>query len=140
VGFLKKFGKFYKGYLKKVAPVLGPALSLLGPVGGLLGTASKVGGIFSRLAPMANVMGPLLTAGSSMASVASQKREQKKMMRSLMEERTLANQGQEREREEMARKKKQLTDLRRTVGTGRKSLMSGWYDDGSLIGKQTIGA
>jgi hypothetical protein len=36
---------------------------------------------------MANVMGPLLTAGSNMASVASQKQEQKGIMHSLMEER-----------------------------------------------------
>jgi hypothetical protein len=61
------------------------------------------------------------------------------MMRSLMEERTLANKAREREQEEMERKKKQLTDLRRTVRGGKRSLMSAWYDDDSL-GKQTIGA
>jgi hypothetical protein len=62
------------------------------------------------------------------------------MMRSLLEERTLANRDMERERAEMERKKKQLTDLRRTVGAGKRSLMSAWYDDDSMAGKQTIGA
>ncbi|MDR2432328.1 MAG: hypothetical protein LBD34_01075 [Puniceicoccales bacterium] len=56
-----------------------------------------------------------------------------------MEERTLATQSAEREWAEVAKKKKQLTDLRRTVGQGRRSLLSAWYD-GSLAGKQTIGA
>jgi hypothetical protein len=60
-------------------------------------------------------------------------------MCNLMEERTLATQSAEREWAEVAKKKKQLTDLRRTVGQGRRSLLSAWYD-GSLAGKQTIGA
>ena len=132
MGFWKTFGK--------IASVVGPLLSLLGPVGGLLGTASKIGGALSKVGTVTNVAGPLLTTAGGIASVASQNREQKKIMRSLMEERTLANQGQEREQADMARKKKQLTDLRRTVGAGRRSLLSGWYDDDSIIGKQTIGA
>jgi hypothetical protein len=112
------------GFLSDLGRIIGP---LLGPLGGLLG------------GPAGAALGSAAGAGIGIASTRSQDRSQSKMRRSLMEERTLANRERERAREEMEGKKKQLTDLRRTVGAGKRSLLSAWYDDGSLFGKQTIG-
>jgi hypothetical protein len=102
------------------------------------GIVGGLGGLFGG--PVGMALGSLLTLGSSIASNHSRERSQKEVMRSLLEERTLANRDQERARDETERKKKQLTDLRRTVGAGKRSLLSAWYDDSSLSGKQTIGA
>jgi hypothetical protein len=104
----------------------------------VMGLLSMLGGIFGG--PLGAVLGPLLTLGGSIASARSQNRSQKEIRRSLMEERTLANHARERAQGEMEGKKKQLMDLRRTVRGGKRSLLSAWYDDGFLTGKQTIGA
>jgi hypothetical protein len=133
-----------KKFLKKAGSFLGPVVgSLFGPVGMAAGSALSLlsggsskdsggGGLLSGL-------GSLLSLGGNLGIARSQRRSQKEIRRSLMEERTLANREREREQGEMEGKKKQLTDLRRTVRGGKRSLLSAWYDD-DLLGKQTIGA
>jgi hypothetical protein len=56
----------------------------------------------------------------------------KRLQRSLLEEQQRAADAQRREQEELKRKKEQLTSMRRSIGGGRKSLLTSWYDEGTI--------
>jgi 3-hydroxyacyl-CoA dehydrogenase len=87
---------------------------------------------------MIGAIAAVASAAGSVVSAISQNRAQERMRRSLMEEQERANEERKRAQAERDTKKSQLSDLRRSIAVGKKSLMSGWVDDGE--GKQTIGA
>jgi hypothetical protein len=63
---------------------------------------------------------------------------EKRYARSLLDEQKHAAEEKRKEEDELKRKKEQLISMRRSIGSGRKSLLSSWYDE--ELGKDsTIG-
>ena len=64
---------------------------------------------------------------------------ERRQQRSLLDEQARAEAERRTAEESLERKKQQLISLRRSINSGRKSLMTSWFDDNGR-GKQTIGA
>jgi hypothetical protein len=63
---------------------------------------------------------------------------EKRLRRSLLDEQRRSEEIRRTAEEDLKRKKDSLIRLRRSINSGRKSLLSAWYDDGAA--EQTIGS
>jgi hypothetical protein len=93
-----------------------------------MGLLRSLGKIFKKvLSGLGSVLG-LVPSGA-----------EKRYRRSLLEEDRRAGEQQKKAEDALKRKKEQLMSMRRSMGAGRKSLLSSWYDEDNRQ-ESTIGS
>jgi hypothetical protein len=83
------------------------------------------------------LLGALAGIGYAVASAISQHKQAKAVWESLLAEERRMDDEKKKAIAIVEERRRSLSDLRRSVARGRKSLMSGWGNDDD--GKQTIG-